>query len=121
MSQIRTSETLGYVRMERESSATMNGGTFGDATAAETTYTPAIAGTVILSLTVADDAQQAVTVIASGGRHRVAYGEAKRGAQAAARWTGSSRLAGPGKGFGREDVSRAALIVASRKSQASLK
>ena len=45
-----------------ESSATMNGGTFGDAAAAETTYTPAIAGTVILSLTVIDDAQQAVTV-----------------------------------------------------------
>ena len=45
-----------------ESSATMNGGTFGDFQAATTTYTPAIAGTVILSLTVADDAQQAVTV-----------------------------------------------------------
>ena len=48
--------------MARVVAATMNGGTFGYATAAETTYTPAIAGTVILSLTVADDAQQAVTV-----------------------------------------------------------
>ena len=46
----------------RESSATMNGGTFGDFEAATTTYTPAMVGTVFVSLTVADNAQQFVTV-----------------------------------------------------------
>ena len=45
-----------------ESSATMNGGTFGDFQAATTTYTPAMVGTVIVALRVIDDAQQFVTV-----------------------------------------------------------
>ena len=45
-----------------ESSSTMNGGTFGDATAAVTTYTPAMVGTVILWVLVLDDAQQSVSV-----------------------------------------------------------
>ena len=45
-----------------ESSSTMNGGTFGDATAAETTYTPAMVGTVVLWVLVLDDAQQSVSV-----------------------------------------------------------
>ena len=80
-----------------ESSATMNGGTFGDATAAVTTYTPAMVGTVILWVLVLDDAAAVSVGVASGGRHRVGDGEVDEGAQTAARWTGRSGLAGPGR------------------------
>ena len=46
----------------RESSATMNGGTFDTRTQPTTIYTPAITGAVILAVTVVDDAQQSVIV-----------------------------------------------------------
>ena len=41
-----------------ESSATQSGGTFGDETATETTYTPAVDGTVVVQVRVTDDAGQ---------------------------------------------------------------
>ena len=51
-----------WVYSWRESSATMNGGTFDTSNAATTTYTPVVTGTVIVAVTVVDDAQQFVTV-----------------------------------------------------------
>ena len=46
-----------------ESDATMRGGAFSDASAADTAYTPAADGTVVVQVRVTDDAGQATTAV----------------------------------------------------------